>query len=70
MRFCNGLKKNDIDYVSSIPSCDFEIIQNYNEIFSNKPKGDLYSRLWNQFSMVFNRLGSDGGLFIVIGKKK
>ena len=28
-----------------------------------------YSRIVNQFFMIFNRLGSDGGLFIVIGKK-
>ena len=65
----NWFKKNNITYVSSIPSCDFEIYQNYKKIFLKKPKGDLYSRLWNQFSMVFNRLGSDGGLFVVIGQK-
>ena len=65
----NWFKKNNITYVSSIPSCDFEIYQNYKKIFLKKPKGDLYSRLWNQFSMIFNRLGSDGGLFVVIGQK-
>ena len=63
-------KKNEIDFISSIPSCDFETSNNYNKIFDKKPKGDLYSRLINQFSMIFNKLGSDGGLFVVIGKKK
>jgi SAM-dependent methyltransferase len=63
-------KKNDIDYISSIPSCDFELHHNYENIFKKKSKGDLYSRLFNQFSMIFNKLGSDGGLFMVIGKKK
>lgn len=65
----NWFEKNNISYISSIPSCDFEIYQSYKKIFLKKPKGDLYSRLWNQFLMIFNRLGSDGGLFIVIGKK-
>ena len=63
-------KKNEIDYIDSIPSADFVISQNYVDIFVKKPKGDKYSRLFNQFSMIFNKLGSDGGLFVVIGKKK
>jgi SAM-dependent methyltransferase len=62
-------KKNDIEYINSIPSCDFELHQNYENIFEKKSKGDLHSRLFNQFSMIFNKLGSDGGLFVVIGKK-
>ena len=62
-------KKNDIQYINSIPSCDFEITQNYEDLFSTKSKGSFYSRIINQIFMIFNRLGSDGGLFIVIGKK-
>ena len=62
-------KNNKIEYIDSIPSCDFENINSYENIFSKKNKGDLYSRLYNQFAMLFNKLGSDGGLFIVIGKK-
>jgi SAM-dependent methyltransferase len=62
-------RQNDIEYINSIPSCDFEHIPNYNELFKKKSKGDLYSRLFNQFCMIFNKLGSDGGLFVVIGKK-
>tara|TARA_A100001015_G_C14986197_1_gene711641 strand:+ start:316 stop:1218 length:903 start_codon:yes stop_codon:yes gene_type:complete len=62
--------KNEIDYIDSIPSADFVISQNNVDIFVKKSKGDKYSRLFNQFSMIFNKLGSDGGLFVVIGKKK
>lgn len=62
-------KKNDIEYINSIPSCDFEFNQDYENIFEKKTKGDIHSRLFNQFSMIFNKLGSDGGLFVVIGKK-
>ncbi len=61
--------KNDIKYINSIPSCDFEISQNYDNLFEENPRGSFYSRLINQIFMIFNRLGSDGGLFIVIGKK-
>ena len=60
---------NDIEYVNSIPSCDFEFTQDYSNLFKKKSKGSFYSRIINQFSMIFNRLGSDGGLFVVIGKK-
>ena len=62
-------EKNNIKYVNSIPSCDFEISPDYDDLFTKKPKGNFYSRIVNQFFMIFNRLGSDGGLFIVIGKK-
>ena len=63
-------KKNDIEYINSIPSCDFEYFENYENVFEKKAKGDIHSRLFNQFLMIFNKLGSDGGLFVVIGKKK
>ena len=38
-------------------------------LFKKNSIGTFYSRIINQFSMIFNRLGSDGGLFVVIGKK-
>jgi len=59
--------KNDIEFINSIPSSNFE--DDDDNLFSKKSKGDLYSRVINQLSMIFNNLGSDGGLFIVIGKK-
>ena len=62
-------EKNNVEYINSIPSCDFEFSQNYDELFKKKSKGTFYSRIVNQLSMIFNKLGSDGGLFIVIGKK-
>ena len=60
---------NDIEYINSIPSCDFEFSQDYADLFKKNSIGTFYSRIINQFSMIFNRLGSDGGLFVVIGKK-
>ena len=60
-------RKNNIEFISSIPSGDFDY--DYNNIFEKKLEGTYYSRIINQISMLFNQLGSDGGLFILIGKK-
>mgnify|MGYP001170710076 FL=1 len=60
-------KYNNIDFVSSIPACDFD--DDLANLFIKKSTGSFYSRIINQFSMIFSRLGSDGGLFVLIGKK-
>jgi SAM-dependent methyltransferase len=60
--------KKDIEFISSIPSCDFDEDVG-SDLFVKKSRGSFFSRIWNQFEMIFNNLGSDGGLFIVIGKK-
>jgi len=39
------------------------------DIFKKKSPGTFFSRILNQISMIFNSLGSDGGLFVLIGKK-
>tara|TARA_Y100000590_G_scaffold425158_1_gene532857 strand:+ start:778 stop:1686 length:909 start_codon:yes stop_codon:yes gene_type:complete len=61
-------KENNIEFINSIPSSDFDEI-NKDDLFVKKSKGTLFSRIVNQLSMIFNNLGSDGGLFIIIGKK-
>ena len=61
-------KIHNIEFVSSIPSSDFDY--DYENIFEKKSKGTLFSRIVNQFLMIFNSFGSDGGLFVLIGKKK
>ena len=60
--------QNKIDFVNSIPSCTFEE-NSYKNFFIKKPSGNIFSRFLNQFNMIFNNLGSDGGLFVVIGRK-
>jgi len=64
----NWFKEENIDFVSSIPSSDFDF--NYENIFEKKSIGTIFSRVLNQITMIFNNLGSDGGLFIVVGKKQ
>ena len=63
----NWFDKNNITFISSIPSADFDY--DYNDIFKKKSSGTFFSRILNQISMIFNSLGSDGGLFVLIGKK-
>ena len=60
-------KNNNVEYINSIPQCDFRD-ENYN-LFDKNNEGSYLSRFLNQVSMLFNRLGSDGGLFVMIGKK-
>ncbi len=60
-------KKNNIEYINSIPQCDF--IEVNSSLFIKNSEGTFFTRFFNQVSMIFNRLGSDGGLFIMIGKK-
>ena len=64
----NWFQKNDIEFISSIPSSDYD--EDYVNLFEKKSSGDFLSRIFMQILMIFNKLGSDGGLFIVIGKKK
>ncbi len=61
--------ENNIEFVNSIPKCDND--ENYEKfLFETTLKGTFLSRLFSQITMLFNELGSDGGLFIVIGRKK
>ncbi len=64
----NWFNKNNVEFISSIPSCDF-LLNEYENIFDKQSKGSYFTRLAKQFGMLFNNLGSDGGLFVVIGKK-
>ena len=61
-------KIHNIDFISSIPSADFDY--DYQNIFEKKSSGTILSRFLNQIFMIFNSLGSDGGLFVLIGQKK
>ncbi len=61
--------KNNIEFISSIPSCDFEI-SDTSDLFVKQSRGNYLTRFLKQITMIFNALGSDGGLFVLIGKKR
>ena len=60
--------QNKIEFMSSIPTCDLENI-NYEKMFLNHNAGNVVTRFFSQVGMLFTPLGSEGGLFLVIGKK-
>ena len=62
-------EKNNIEFINSIPSCSPEKSDNQ-DMFKKTSTGSKFTRMFSQILMLFNNLGSDGGLFIVIGKKK
>ena len=62
-------EQNNIEFINSIPQCS--LFQNSERSFFEKnSKGILIERIIQQFLMIINRFGSEGGLFIFIGKKK
>ena len=63
----NWFDKNNIEYINSIPSCIF--FDEKENFFFNRSKGNLITRIINQLLMIFNYLGNDGGIFIMVGKK-
>ena len=61
--------ENNIEFISSIPTCDFEDMD-YKNFLLNQNRGNVVSRWLSQLGMLFSPLGSEGGLFMVIGRKK
>lgn len=61
--------ENNIEFISSIPSGESKNF-GYEEMFNKQSTGSFFSRLISQLNMLISPLGSEGGLFIVIGKKK
>ena len=59
-------KKNNIEFISSIPNCNFD---DEKDIFEKQAKGSPFTRVLKQLMMIFSPVGGDGGLYIVIGKK-
>ena len=60
---------NNIEFINSIPSCS--IFETESEgFFQKKSKATFIVRILKQIFMIFSRFGSEGGVFILIGKKK
>ena len=61
--------ENNVEFISSIPSCDMNAVD-YEHMFNGGNRGDLVTRIFSQIAMLFSSFGSEGGLFLVIGRKK
>ena len=61
-------EKNNIEFINSIPASN--LFSNEINLFEKTKKNNKLINLLIQFFMIFTKIGSDGGLFIFIGKKK
>ena len=62
-------KNNNIEFINSIPFCS--MTESYkNTIFEKSSSGTFFERILQQFFMIFSKHGSEGAIFIFIGKKK
>ena len=63
----------EIDFYNSFPSCDFfsdEDSENTSRLFKKGDQSTKVDRILAQISMIFNRQGDEGGLYIFLGQKK
>ena len=68
MKFCHGLKEIILNLLTQYLLVKWIIILTL--IYLKKQEQVLIYRVFSQISMLFNNLGTDGGLFIVIGKNE
>ena len=65
----NWFKLNNIEFINSIPQCSpFE--DPSKSFFDKTKQGTFIERILQQFMMILSRYGSEGGLFIFVGRKK
>ena len=62
-------ESNNIEFINSIPQCSLSEPEDEN-FFHKKSKATFTERILKQITMIFNKFGSEGGVFILIGKKK
>jgi len=63
----NWFKINNVEFVNSMPHCN--LFSDPKNIFEKSQKGNFFTRLLSQILMIFSSYGSEGGVFIFIGKK-
>ncbi len=69
----NNFEINKINFYNSFPSCDFfsdDNNQDASALFKKGNQGKKIDRILAQISMIFNRQGDEGGLYIFLGQKK
>lgn len=59
-------EQNNVEFISSVPKSYPNEVK---DIFVKQKKGDYLTRITSEIFSLFTNIGSDGGLFFVIGKK-
>ena len=66
-------KEENVEFINSLPQSTIFEKTNREEVFINlfqkEKKGNFFERILSQIFMIFQHEGSEGGLFIFIGKK-
>jgi len=57
------------EFVGSLPTCDLKPYD-YENMFTKKSRENRFTRFLSQILMLFSLSGSEGGLFLMLGKKK
>ncbi len=65
----NWFDKNNIEFINSVPKLSLLDNQS-NNFFDKKKRASFFERILSQIVMIFDRPGSEGAIFIFIGKKK
>ena len=69
----NWFKDFGIQYINSHPTCGITDIYSNDEVFveffKQGNKRTFLDRILSQFTMIFNRQGSEGALFLFLGRK-
>ncbi len=62
-------ERNGVEFVNSIPHVDGSNLTEHERLFEHHPVGQRVARIATQMGMLLSG-GKDGGLFILIGKKR
>jgi len=75
----NWFDESNVEFVNSYPNCEFfNNDQNYilddnvilKNFFQQGKKSNYLDRIFSQLLMIFTKSGSEGGLYLFLGKKK
>ncbi len=64
--------ENNVEFINSFPRSDLALEENdkvFKNFFSKGNKANFLERFISQVSMIFSKPGSEGGLFLFLGKK-
>ena len=65
--FCGSSSGNNIEYINSIPNLD---TGSNVDLFKKSQIPNLFERFLIQLTMIFTSYGAEGGLFVMIGRRK
>ena len=68
----NWFDKNNIEFINSFPNCEFFESDNedvFKKLYFKKSRSTFVERFLSQITMIFTRPGSEGGLFLFVGRK-